>query len=93
MKLPAGESLNDWLAVSVVDFFNQLPCLFAPVAEFCTGRSCPEMAVGPGFKYYWQDAQKYKKRMMLAAKIPFLGTKFSFEKSGTIPKSVSWHQI
>jgi MOB kinase activator 1 len=68
VKLPAGESLNDWLAVSVVDFFNQLSCLFAPVAEFCTPKSCPEMTAGPAFKYFWQDNGKYKKATMLPAK-------------------------
>jgi MOB kinase activator 1 len=67
VKLPAGEALNDWLAVSVVDFFNQLSCLFAPVAECCTTKSCPEMTAGPGFKYYWQDTEKYKKPTMLPA--------------------------
>jgi MOB kinase activator 1 len=67
VKLPAGENLNDWLAVSVVDFFNQLSCLFAPVAEFCTPKTCPEMTAGPGFKYAWQDSEKYKKPTMLPA--------------------------
>jgi MOB kinase activator 1 len=67
VKLPAGESLNDWLAVSVVDFFNQLSCLFAPVAEYCTPKTCPEMTAGPAFKYFWQDNGKYKKATMLPA--------------------------
>lgn len=67
VKLPAGENLNDWLAVSVVDFFNQLSCLYAPVAEFCTSEKCEEMTAGPGYKYLWQDNDKYKKPTMLPA--------------------------
>lgn len=67
VKLPPGEKLEDWLAVSVVDFFNQLSCLFAPVSEHCTPQSCPEMTAGPGYKYYWQDSDRYKKPTMLPA--------------------------
>ena len=67
VKLPDGENLNDWYAVSVVDFFNQLSCLFAPVAEHCTPTTCPEMSAGPGFKYFWQDNNKYKKPTSLPA--------------------------
>lgn len=67
VKLPQGENLNDWLAVSVVDFFNQLSCLFAPVAEHCTPQTCPEMTAGPGYKYAWQDNERYKKPTMLPA--------------------------
>lgn len=67
VKLPAGENLNDWLAVNVVDFYNQLSCLYAPVAEHCTPKSCPEMTAGPQFKYAWQDSKQYKKPTMLPA--------------------------
>ena len=67
VKLPAGENLEDWLAVSVVDFFNELNCLVAPVIGYCTPEKCPEMTAGPGFKYYWQDNEKYKKPTMLPA--------------------------
>lgn len=67
MKLPAGENLNDWLAVSVVDFFNELSCIVAPVMPFCTPEKCQEMTAGPGYKYYWQDSGKYKKPAMLPA--------------------------
>ncbi|OHT00565.1 MOB kinase activator 1B [Tritrichomonas foetus] len=60
VKLPAGENLNEWLAVSVVDFFNELSCLIPPVLEFCTNESCPEMAAGPQYKYAWQDDKNVK---------------------------------
>ena len=65
--LPPGENLNDWLAVSVVDFFNQISCLFAPVAEYCTPDTCKEMTAGPAYKYAWQDTEKYKKPTSLPA--------------------------
>lgn len=67
VKLPPGENLNDWLAVNVVDFYNQLFCLFGPVADHCTQSSCPEMTAGPQFKYAWQDNKQYKKPTMLPA--------------------------
>ncbi|KAK8894413.1 Mitotic exit network component, variant 2 [Tritrichomonas musculus] len=67
VKLPEGENLNDWLAVNVVDFYNQLSCLYAPVAEHCTPKTCPEMTAGPKFKYAWQDNKQYKKATMLPA--------------------------
>jgi MOB kinase activator 1 len=53
--------------LSIVDIFDQLSILFAPVAASCTKKSCPEMTAGPGFKYYWQDDVKYKKPTSLPA--------------------------
>lgn len=67
VKLPPGTPLEDWIAVSVVDFFNQVSCLFAPVAPSCTTKTCPEMTAGAGFKYYWKDDVKYKKPTSLPA--------------------------
>jgi len=68
VKLPPGENLNDWIAVAIVDFFNQLSILYAPVQEHCTEETCPEMSAGHAFKYMWQDADEYKKPTMLCAK-------------------------
>jgi MOB kinase activator 1 len=43
VKLPDGEDLNEWLAVSVVDFYNQINLLYGSITEFCSPQSCPEM--------------------------------------------------
>lgn len=67
VKLPPGEKLDDWVATNLIEFFNQLSCLYAPIAEYCTPQSCPETTAGPGYKYYWQDNNKYKKPTMLPA--------------------------
>ncbi|OHT16049.1 Mob1/phocein family protein [Tritrichomonas foetus] len=67
VKLPPGEKLDDWLAMNVVEFYNQLSCLYAPIAEHCTNITCPKMTAGPGFQYYWQDNERYKKPTMLPA--------------------------
>jgi MOB kinase activator 1 len=67
VKLPPGEALNDWMAVAVVDFFNQLSCLLSPITEYCTSSSCPEMTAGPTFKYAWQDNETFQQPTMLPA--------------------------
>ncbi|KAI9820640.1 MAG: MOB kinase activator 1B [Pycnora praestabilis] len=43
VKLPEGEDLNEWLAVNVVDFYNQINLLYGSITEFCSPQSCPEM--------------------------------------------------
>ncbi|CAF4413744.1 unnamed protein product, partial [Rotaria magnacalcarata] len=36
VQLPDGEDLNEWIAVNIVDFFNQINMLFGTITEFCT---------------------------------------------------------
>lgn len=67
VKLPPGEDINDWLSVSIVDFFHQLDFIFEPVSELCTNESCPEMSAGPAYKYAWVDDVEYKKPTILPA--------------------------
>lgn len=43
VKLPEGEDVNEWLAVNVVDFYNQINLLYGSITEFCSPVSCPEM--------------------------------------------------
>ncbi|KIW22859.1 uncharacterized protein PV07_11112 [Cladophialophora immunda] len=56
VKLPEGEDLNEWLAVNVVDFYNQINLLYGSITEFCSPQSCPEMKATDEFEYLWQDA-------------------------------------
>uniref|UniRef100_A0A7E4VCC9 MOB kinase activator-like 1 n=1 Tax=Panagrellus redivivus TaxID=6233 RepID=A0A7E4VCC9_PANRE len=55
VKLPQGEDLNEWLAVNVVDFFNQANMLYGTITESCTDQSCPAMTAGPKFEYTWTE--------------------------------------
>ncbi|KAK5071896.1 Mitotic exit network component [Lithohypha guttulata] len=54
--LPEGEDLNEWLAVNVVDFYNQINLLYGSITEFCSPITCPEMKATDEFEYLWQDA-------------------------------------
>ena len=67
VKLPEGENLNDWLAMNVVEFYNQINCLYSPIVDRCTQTTCPEMTAGPNYKYAWQDNGKFKKPTILPA--------------------------
>ena len=40
---PEGEDENEWLAVNMVDFYNQINLLYGAITEFCSPQSCPEM--------------------------------------------------
>lgn len=67
VQLPDGESINDWIAVHVVDFFNRINLIYGTVSEFCSERSCPVMSGGPRYEYRWQDGDHYKKPTKLPA--------------------------
>jgi len=56
VKLPEGEDENEWLAVNMVDFYNQINLLYGSITEFCSPQSCPEMKATDEFEYLWQDA-------------------------------------
>ncbi|XP_041064094.1 MOB kinase activator 3C-like [Carcharodon carcharias] len=67
VQLPAGESLNDWIAVNTVDFFNRINLIYGTICEYCTERSCPVMSGGLKYEYRWQDEHKYKKPTKVTA--------------------------
>jgi MOB kinase activator 1 len=47
VRLPDGEDLNEWIAVNVVDFFNQINMLYGTIMDVCTSDSCKIMSAGP----------------------------------------------
>ncbi|ODV63405.1 Mob1p ASCRUDRAFT_73274 [Ascoidea rubescens DSM 1968] len=55
VKLPKDEDLNEWLAVHVVDFYNQINMLYSTITEFCSPRTCPRMIATNEYEYLWQD--------------------------------------
>ncbi|KAF4919259.1 putative maintenance of ploidy protein mob1 [Colletotrichum viniferum] len=67
VKLPEGEDENEWLAVNMVDFYNQINLLYGAITEFCSPKSCPEMKATDEFEYLWQDSDQYKKPTHMSA--------------------------
>lgn len=67
VKLPEGEDLNEWLAVNIVDFYNQINLLYGSITEFCSPQSCPEMKATDEFEYLWQDSETYKRPTKMSA--------------------------
>lgn len=59
VKLPAGASEEEWLAVCTIDFFNELNLLAGAIADLCTEQSCPVMCAGP-YTFAWADGDKIK---------------------------------
>ena len=55
VELPAGEDLNEWLAVNTIEFYNEINVLYGILTEFCTAESCPTMSAGPKYEYLWAD--------------------------------------
>jgi MOB kinase activator 1 len=66
VKLPPGEDPNEWLAVNIIDFFNQANLLYGSITEFCTPKTCPVMSAGPKYEYLWAD-DKIKKPISVSA--------------------------
>ncbi|KAF8420103.1 maintenance of ploidy protein mob1 [Tirmania nivea] len=67
VKLPEGEDLCEWIAVNVVDFYNQINLLYGSITEFCSPVTCPEMKATDEFEYLWQDSDKYKRPTKMTA--------------------------
>lgn len=58
VKLPKGENLNEWLAVHVVDFYNQINMLYGTITEFCSPSTCPRMIATNEYEYLWVFSPK-----------------------------------
>ncbi|KAJ2083218.1 Mitotic exit network component [Coemansia sp. RSA 988] len=58
--LPEGESLDEWVACHVVDFYNHINMLFMSVSHHCTDESCPKMCAGESYNYFWRDGVNYR---------------------------------
>ncbi|KAI9718249.1 MAG: Maintenance of ploidy protein mob1 [Candelaria pacifica] len=68
VKLPEGEDLNEWLAVNVVDFYNQINLLYGSITEFCSPQSCPEM----------KATDEYEISRGLASTVPLIYIRFEY---------------
>jgi MOB kinase activator 1 len=67
VRLPKGEDFNEWLAVNVVDFFNEISLLYGIITEYCQDKTCPIMSAGPKYEYLWMDGVKFKKPVKVSA--------------------------
>jgi len=67
VKLPPGEEIDEWIAVNVLDFFNQINLLYGSITEHCSKDTCPIMSAGPKYEYLWADGVKVKKPMKVSA--------------------------
>jgi MOB kinase activator 1 len=67
VSLPEGEDLNEWVAVNIVDFFNQINMLYGTITEFCTEENCAVMSAGPKYEYHWADGHTVKKPIKCSA--------------------------
>ncbi|CAK9440020.1 uncharacterized protein LODBEIA_P41200 [Lodderomyces beijingensis] len=56
VKLPKDEDLSEWLAIHVVDFYNQINMLYGAITEFCSPLTCPRMIATEEYEYLWQDS-------------------------------------
>ncbi len=76
VELPAGEDLNEWLAVNTIEFYNEINVLYGILTEFCTAESCPTMSAGPKYEYLWADGHNVKTPLKVSASeyIDFLMT-------------------
>ncbi|TMW57185.1 hypothetical protein Poli38472_003110 [Pythium oligandrum] len=55
VRLPDGYKREEWIAVHVIDFFNEINLLYGTISECCTAESCPQMAAGACYTYMWAD--------------------------------------
>ena len=65
---PKDEDINQWIAIHLVFFFNDINFLYGAVQENCTNYSCPFMSAGSYYEYLWADHYKYKTATRVPAK-------------------------
>ncbi|KAH3667233.1 hypothetical protein OGAPHI_002882 [Ogataea philodendri] len=70
VKLPQDEDLNEWLAVHVVDFYNQINMLYGTITEFCSPSSCPRMIATQEYEYLWQDPMSRNSKQPISMSAP-----------------------
>lgn len=63
---PEGIDPNEWIAVHVIDFYNDVIMLFSVIQYECTSYSCPSMTAG-NYEFMWTDHDLYKKATRLCA--------------------------
>ncbi|KAL9931686.1 hypothetical protein V8E36_009472 [Tilletia maclaganii] len=71
---PKYVDLNEWIAVNLFDFFNNLNQFYGVVAEFCTIQNNPTMSVGFGLDYTWIDQNRKQVKLPAPQYIDYVMT-------------------
>ncbi|CAE7391458.1 MOB1A, partial [Symbiodinium necroappetens] len=66
VRLPSGCCEEEWLAVNIVDLFNELNLLAGAISDICTETTCPTMSAG-SYAWQWADGDKVKTPQQLSA--------------------------
>jgi len=66
VKLPPGANYEEWLAITTLDFFNELNLLVGAIQDLCTETTCPAMCAGPWI-WLWADGHKIKEPTKMSA--------------------------
>ncbi|KAI7834719.1 Mob1/phocein [Kickxella alabastrina] len=66
---PEGESLDEWVACHIVDFYNHINMLFMSISHHCTDETCPQMCAGEAYTYRWRDGAEYKEPTAVSANL------------------------
>jgi len=66
VRLPTGCCEEEWLAVNIVDLFNELNLLAGAISDICTETTCPTMSAG-SYAWQWADGDKVKTPQQLSA--------------------------
>lgn len=64
VRCPPNESVNEWLAVNTVHFFNAASMVYGTCCQYCDEQKCPLMTAGPKVEYLWMDGKAYKVRVV-----------------------------
>jgi len=66
VRLPPGADVEEWLAITTIDFFNELNLLIGAIQDLCTESTCPQMCAGP-YIWLWADGDKIREPTKMSA--------------------------
>jgi len=66
VKLPEGANEDEWIAIAVIDFFNDLNLLTMALKDCCTRETCPTMRAGL-YTFAWCDGVRVKVATKMSA--------------------------
>jgi hypothetical protein len=74
VMLPKYCDVQDWVAMNIFDFHNNLNMFYGVISEFCTSATCPTMSAGPNLDYTWIDHTRKHVKLPAANYIDFVFT-------------------
>ncbi|CAE6418541.1 unnamed protein product [Rhizoctonia solani] len=58
VALPRYVDINEWVAVNIFDFYQNLNLFCAVISEVCSTQTCTSMTAGPNLSYEWTDRNR-----------------------------------